>query len=75
MIEKLQQVIEHIEQAKAILATIEKPVKSFPGTDVQRAYDRLEMSKEYVVNQLRKIEFGKMYIAKGGKPWPGVIEP
>jgi hypothetical protein len=74
-IETLQKVLEHLDEAKKILVRIEKPAKNnWPETDLQRAMEKVDDASTYVTRHLKNIEEQKMYIAKGGRPWPAVWE-
>ena len=73
MIEKLQQVLDYIDAANAILETCEKPAGVWAESNLQKAMEKLDVTKELVTKTLASIEQRKMYQAKGGTVWFGEI--
>jgi hypothetical protein len=75
MIDKLQQVLDHLEAAGAILLTIEKPANAnYQATSIQKAMEKIDDANSLVIARLKIIEEHKLYVAKGGKPWPALLE-
>jgi hypothetical protein len=75
MIDKLQETLDLLEKANDILSTCEKPAGKWAETNLQRAIEKIGFASELVTIELANIEKCKMYLAKGGTVWPGVIEP
>jgi hypothetical protein len=74
MIDKLTSALEHLDAAIDILSTCEHPVAVWDGSDLQQAGDKIELAQKLITHRLKRIEEYHMYVAKGGKPWPAVLE-
>jgi hypothetical protein len=73
MIDKLTELIDLLEKANDILSTCEKPAGIWAESNLQKAMEKIDVASELITRELSVIEKHKMYLAKGGKPWPGVI--
>ena len=73
MISQLREALDHLDQAQKLIKQYKKQSAN-RKTSFDYASEKIDIASEILTGRLQLEEQHAIYVAKGGKPWPAILE-